>query len=54
MSKGLFTGRRLAQYFGSKADWIGARLIINPDENGPKMALDAVKFYDAITKANAG
>lgn len=54
MSKGLFTGKRLAQYFGSKANWVDARLIINPDKNGPKMALDALKFYDAITKANAG
>jgi putative chitinase len=50
MIKGTFTGKKLSQYFSpTKADWEGARAIINgTDKKGP-IAHYAQKFYAAIS-----
>lgn len=50
MINGKFTGKRLATYFSpSKADWTGARAIVNPGEPGGRVAVDARSYYAAIS-----
>lgn len=45
MTKGLFTGKKLSDYFSnSKTDWVGARRIVNAD-SGAKAAGYAREFY---------
>lgn len=51
MLDGLFTGKRLAQYFNGAPDPVGARAIINPDKNGPLVASYYRAFLNAYTKA---
>jgi len=51
MLEGWFTGYKLAQFFplGSvKADWIGARKIINGLDKAKLIAEYAMKFYDCL------
>lgn len=51
MAEGTFTGHRLKDYFdGQKADWIGARRIINGLERAAKVATTA-RLFDAAIRA---
>ena len=52
MSEGLFTGARLGHFFvGAKADWLGARLIINGKERAADVADYAKAFQAALLGA---
>lgn len=51
MLNGKFTGKKLADYFGTGTDWIGARRIINGTDKADKIADEAKKFYAAIRAA---
>jgi len=51
--EGLFTGRSLSHYITKdKTDYINARRVVNADvaANGSKIARDAEKFYNILTK----
>lgn len=51
MQKGIFTGRKLSDFVsGDRADYVGARAIINPDvkANGSKIAEYARAFENAL------
>lgn len=51
MREGWFTGHRLEQYFplgSSKANWRGARKIINGLDKANLIAGYAMKFYDLL------
>lgn len=50
MIKGMFTGKKLSDYFNStKEDWINARRIINGTDKATLIAGYANKFYNALT-----
>lgn len=50
MEKGLFTGKKLADYFnGTKEDWVNARRIINGLDRADLVAKYAKAFYAAIS-----
>ena len=50
MTKGLFTGKALHDYFNDKLDdWINARRIINGKDRSEFIADEGQKFFDAIT-----
>lgn len=50
--EGWFTGRKLSNYFGAgKADWKGARAIINGQDRAAEIALHAQAFRAALVKA---
>jgi putative chitinase len=50
METGLFTGKKLADYFNTKIeDWINARRIINGVDKAPQIAAYGTKFYGAIS-----
>ncbi|MGO4439630.1 hypothetical protein [Rhizobium sp. RAF56] len=50
MINGTFTGRSLSNYFSpTTADWVGARRIVNPGQNGAPTAADAKAYYAAIS-----
>lgn len=52
MTEGAFTGHRLKDYFdGSRADWVGARRIINGLESAEKVAATAQAFDAALRAA---
>lgn len=54
MTKGAFTGKKLADYFNDKStDWTGARRIINHTDKADKIAAEAKLFYAALV-ANDG
>ncbi len=49
MTEGLFSGARLSDYFsGTKADWTGARKIVNGTDRAKKIAVTARTFDAAI------
>ncbi len=49
MTEGLFSGVRLSDYFsGMKADWTGARKIVNGTDRAKKIAVTARTFDAAI------
>lgn len=49
MTQGIFTGKKLADYFNSgKTDWLNARRIINGMDCAAKVAGYAQKFFAAI------
>lgn len=49
MVEGWFTGRKLSHYFGNgKADWIGARRIINGTDRAKEIAVIGKQFYAAL------
>ncbi len=51
MTEGLFSGVRLADVFaGSKADWTGARKIVNGTDRAKKIAVTA-RIFDAAIRA---
>ena len=53
MTAGLFTGKKLSDYFsGAQDDPVGARAIINPDKNGGLVAGYYRAFRDAYRKAS--
>lgn len=53
MTTGAFTGKKLSSYFsGVKADWTGARRIINGTDRAADIAAYAKKFLAAITAAS--
>lgn len=50
MSSGLFTGKKLSDYFNSKgSDWVNARRIINGMDKADKIATEAKLFHKALT-----
>lgn len=50
MKMGMFTGRKLSDYFNdTKTDWIGARRIINGLDKADLIAQYAKTFYKALT-----
>jgi predicted chitinase len=50
MTKGLFTGKALHDYFNDKLDdWLNARRIINGTDRNEYIADKGQKFFDAIT-----
>lgn len=53
MLRGLYTGKRLGDYLAQKADYVGARAIINADgkKNGAKIAAYAKSFERALVAA---
>lgn len=52
MIHGMFTGKKLADYFGEgKRDWVGARRIINGTDKAKQIAMIAEGFYEALTQA---
>jgi predicted chitinase len=52
MTEGLFSGARLADFFcGMKADWTGARKIVNGRDRAAKIAATARIFDAAIRSA---
>lgn len=53
MIKGIFTGKKLADYIGNgKVDYIGARRIINGTDRAKLVAGYAHSFRDAFRQAN--
>lgn len=52
MDRGLFTGKKLADYFTSKSsDWVNARRIINGTDRADVIAGYAKDFYNALQDA---
>jgi len=52
MTKGMFSGKKLSDYFNKKIDDpVGARLIVNGRDKANLIALYHKNFLDAITKA---
>ena len=50
METGLFTGRKLRDYFDKSSEkWIDARRIINGLDKAPQIADYGRKFYSAIS-----
>ena len=50
MEKGIFTGRKFADYFdGTRANWVGARSIINPGDKPQLVAGYAIDYYAGIS-----
>ncbi|MBX9468267.1 MAG: hypothetical protein KL839_10600 [Rhizobium sp.] len=51
MTEGLFSGARLSDFFaGTKADWTGARKIVNGTDRARKIAVTA-RIFDAAIRA---
>jgi hypothetical protein len=48
MIDGLFTGRKLSDYFGKSADWKGARAIVNGRDRAADIASHAQKIWDSL------
>jgi len=49
MFKGLFTGKKLEDYFNDKVeDWVNARRIINGIDKAAEIAAIAQKFYECL------
>ena len=54
MLKGVFTGKKLADYFNAQTcDWLNARRIINGTDRAALVAGYAQKFYQALTTASS-
>jgi hypothetical protein len=52
MIDGLFTGRKLSDYFGKSADWRGARAIVNGKDRAADIASYAQKIWDSLRIAD--
>lgn len=52
MRDGLFTGKKFSDYFGTNAQWVQARRIINGLDKAEEIAAYAQKFYNSL-KASA-
>lgn len=54
MIKGMFTGKKLADYFNDKTtDWVNARRIVNGTDRADDIAGYAQDFYQALIAAKA-
>jgi hypothetical protein len=54
MTEGLFSGKKLAEFFNNDvSDWYNARRIVNGLDRAQKVAGYATAFYTAILKASA-
>jgi hypothetical protein len=54
MTRGMFTGKKLADYFaGAKSDWVNARRIINGTDRAALIAGYGTTFYSAISYRTA-
>lgn len=51
MRDGIFTGRKLSDYFGSTTDWVSARKIINGLDRAGDIANYAQQFYKGVQAA---
>ncbi len=51
MRDGIFTGKRLSDYFGSGTDWVNARRIINGVDRAQEIGRYALAFHAAIKGA---
>lgn len=51
MRDGIFTGKKLSDYFASGSDWINARRIINGTDRADDIAAYGRKFYTALLDA---
>jgi len=51
MRDGIFTGKRLSDYFGSGTDWVNARRIINGTDRAQEIGRYALAFHAAIKGA---
>jgi len=52
LSEGWYTGTKLSDYFGAgKNDPVGARKMVNPDGNGPAIAVTHTAFLKALSAA---
>ncbi|QND43206.1 hypothetical protein HB770_04025 [Rhizobium leguminosarum bv. viciae] len=51
MRDGIFTGRRLGDYFGKTTDWVNARRIINGVDRAEDIARYAKAFHSALEGA---
>ncbi len=50
MEKGIFTGRKFADYFdGTRVNWVGARSIINPGDKPQLIAGYTIDYYAGIS-----
>lgn len=55
MIKGMFTGKKLADYFNDKkTDWVNARRIVNGTDRAALIAGYAQEFHDALQAAQTG
>lgn len=53
MIKGMFTGKKLADYIGEgRRDYVGARRIVNGTDKAKQIALIAEGFREALVQAN--
>jgi hypothetical protein len=52
MIDGLFTGKKLSDYFGKSADWRGARAIVNGKDRAADIAGYAKKIWDSLRIAD--
>lgn len=50
MIKGLFTGKKLSDYFNSQTNWVNARKIINGLDKAKMIADYAQSFYQSLTE----
>nr|WP_120278168.1 hypothetical protein [Rhizobium sp. AG855] len=49
MTRGMFTGRKLSDYFsGELADWVNARRIINGTDRAEEIGAKGWRFYQAL------
>lgn len=51
MIQGMFTGKRLSNYFNEKTDWVNARRIVNGLDRAHLIAGYALEFYSAIIES---
>lgn len=51
MERGVFTGKKLSDYFNTQTDWINARRIINGTDKAREIAEIAKQFYADLTLA---
>jgi putative chitinase len=52
MIRGMFTGKKLADYFdGKRADWTGARRIVNGTDKAAVIAGYGRAYYAALRSA---
>lgn len=52
MRDGLFTGKKFSDYFGTNAQWVQARRMINSLDKAQEIANYAMKFHTALQSAS--
>lgn len=53
MIRGLFTGKKISDYFNGHVDWVGARRIINGNDRAALIAGYAQQFFSDLKAAGA-